>query len=46
VESLHISLRKVTKNRGSFPSEEAPFKLRYLALRNAGKRWRSVQGWR
>ena len=46
VESLHMSLRKVTKNRGSFPSEEAAFKLLYLALRNAGKRWRSVQGWR
>jgi putative transposase len=46
VESLHMSLRKVTKNRGSFPSEEAAFKLLYLALRNARKRWRSVQGWR
>ena len=46
VESLHMSLRKVTKNRGSFPSEEAAFKLLYLALRNAGKRWRAVQGWR
>lgn len=46
VESLHMSLRKVTKNRGSFPSEDAAFKLLYLALRNAGKRWRSVQGWR
>ncbi|MCA2969797.1 MAG: IS256 family transposase, partial [Acidobacteriaceae bacterium] len=37
---------KVTKNRGSFPSEEAAFKLLYLALRNAGKTWRAVQGWR
>lgn len=46
VESLHMSLRKVTKNRGSFPSEEAAFKLLYLALQNAGKRWRAVQGWR
>ncbi|MCA2966928.1 MAG: IS256 family transposase [Acidobacteriaceae bacterium] len=46
VESLHMSLRKVTKNRGSFPSEEAAFKLLYLALRNAGKKWRAVQGWR
>lgn len=46
VESLHMSLRKVTKNRGSFPSEEAAFKLLYLALRNADKKWRAVQGWR
>lgn len=46
VESLHMSLRKVTKNRGSFPSEEAAFKLLYLALRNASKNWQNVQGWR
>jgi transposase-like protein len=39
VESLHASLRKVTRNRGSFPSEEAAFKLLYLALRNASKKW-------
>ena len=46
VESLHMSLRKVTKNRGSFPSEEAAMKLLYLALRNASKHWHTVQGWR
>ena len=46
VESLHMSLRKVTKNRGSFPNEEAAFKLLYLALRNASKKWSTVQGWR
>ena len=46
VESLHMSLRKVTKNRGSFPSEEAAFKLLYLALRNASQKWQTVQGWR
>ena len=46
VESLHMSLRKVTKNRGAFPNEEAAFKLLYLALRNAGKKWSTVQFWR
>jgi putative transposase len=46
VESLHASLRKVTKNRGSFPSEEAPFKLLYLALRNASKKWSTLQFWK
>ena len=35
VESLHMGLRKVTKNRGSAPTEEAAFKLPYLALRSA-----------
>ena len=33
IESLNMSLRKVTKNRGSFPNDEAAFKLLYLALR-------------
>jgi putative transposase len=46
LESLHMSLRKVTKNRGSFPNEEAAFKLLYLALRNVSKKWSTVQGWR
>jgi putative transposase len=46
VESLHMSLRKVTKNRGAFPNEEAAFKLLYLALRNVSKKWSTVQGWR
>lgn len=39
IESLNMSLRKVTKNRGSFPSDEAMFKLLYLALRNISKKW-------
>jgi len=46
VESLNMSLRKVIKTRGSFPSEEAAMKLLYLALRNLTLKWKSVQGWR
>ena len=46
VESLHMTLRKVTKNRGSFPSQEAAIKLIYLALQNVAKKWHTVQGWR
>jgi putative transposase len=46
VESLHASLRKVTRNRGSFPSEEAAFKLLYLALRNASRKWSTLQFWK
>lgn len=40
IESLNMSLRKVTKNRGSFPSDEAMFKLLYLALNNITKKWK------
>ena len=39
IESLNMSLRKVTKTRGSFPNDEAVSKLLYLALRNIAKRW-------
>lgn len=39
VESVHMSLRKITKNRGSFPSDEALLKLFYLALRNINRKW-------
>ncbi len=46
VESLHMTLRKVTKNRGSFPSQESAIKLLYLALQNVSKKWQAVQGWR
>jgi putative transposase len=39
IESVNSSLRKVLKNRGSFPNEEAVIKLVYLALRNISSKW-------
>ena len=39
IESVNMSLRKITKNRGSFPSDEALLKLFYLALNNIRKKW-------
>jgi putative transposase len=46
VESLHMTLRKVIKTRGSFPTEDAAIKLLYLALRNTAKKWETVQHWK
>jgi putative transposase len=46
VEALHRGLRKIIKNRGSFPSEEAALKLLYLALENISEKWEAVQHWR
>jgi len=46
VESLHMSLRKIIKTRGSFPNEEAALKLLYLALRNASAKWDTIQYWK
>ena len=39
IESLNMSLRKVIKTRGSFPNQEAAFKLLYLALEHIAKKW-------
>jgi putative transposase len=39
IESVNMSLRKITKNRGSFPSDEALLKLLFLALRNISQKW-------
>ena len=45
VESLNMTLRKVTKNRASFPTQDSAIKLLYMALRNVSKKWTTVQGW-
>lgn len=39
IESINMSLRKVTKARSSFPTDEAVSKLFYLALNNISKKW-------
>jgi putative transposase len=36
IESLNYQLRKVTKTRGHFPTEDAVLKILYLAIRNIG----------
>jgi hypothetical protein len=47
IESVNMCLRKITKNRGSFPSDEALLKLFYLALNNIAKKWTMpVQNWK
>lgn len=39
IESLHASIRKVIRNRGHFPNDDAATKLIYLTLRNIEKKW-------
>ena len=34
-----MSLRKVIKTRASFPTDDAVYKLFYLALNNISKKW-------
>ena len=45
IEALNRSLRKIIKTRGSFPTDEAAFKLLYLAIKNAGVHWRRPIEW-
>jgi putative transposase len=47
IESLNMSLRKIIKTRGSFPSEEAAMKLLYMGLEHIAKNWTMpVQDWK
>ncbi|MCA1694518.1 MAG: IS256 family transposase, partial [Actinobacteria bacterium] len=50
IESINFQLRKITKNRGHFPSDEAAMKLLYLGLRNisskrGGESGTGTPGW-
>ena len=39
IESVNMTLRKVTRNHRIFPSDEAVYKVIYLAMRNLAKKW-------
>lgn len=39
IESLNFSVRKVTKNRQSFPTADAAMKLVFMALQNISTKW-------
>ncbi|MFQ5751942.1 MAG: IS256 family transposase, partial [bacterium] len=39
IESIQRGFRKITKNRGAFPNDDAVVKLLYLALQNMEKKW-------
>ena len=45
IESLNRVIRKTTKTRGSFPTDDAAMKLIYLAIRNFERKGSAVQEW-
>ena len=46
IESLNFSLRKVTRNKSSFPDDDSIYKVMYLAIKNASARWTmSIKDW-
>lgn len=46
IESLHMTMRKYTRNRRIFPNDESAMKSLYLAIREASKRWRGMHHWK
>jgi len=46
VESLNAQLRKVTRKRGAFPTDDSVRKVLYLAVTRASKKWTMpIQDW-
>ncbi len=46
VENLNRRMRKVTKNKGSFPTDDSLFKLLYLAVMDLSEKWTApVDNW-
>ena len=42
IESVNMQLRKILKDRGHFPNDEAATKLIYLALKKITKKWQKA----
>ncbi len=46
IESMPAQLRKVTRNRGSFPTADSVGKVIYLALQRISQKWmRPIKEW-
>ncbi|HOX11238.1 MAG TPA: IS256 family transposase [Candidatus Moranbacteria bacterium] len=45
IENVHRQLRKVSKNRGAFTSDDALKKLLFLTIRKSLKKWGNIQNW-
>lgn len=39
IEGVHRQIRKITKTKGAFSSEQALMKLMYLVIKNISKKW-------
>lgn len=39
IQGVHRQIRKITKTKGAFSSEQALLKLTYLVIRNISKKW-------
>lgn len=46
IESLNMSLRKLTRNRRIFPNDDAVLKAMFLAIGEASKNWKMIHHWK
>ena len=47
IESVNSALRKVTRGKGAFPSEESVYKVLYLRIRDLQEKWKKpINNWK
>ncbi len=47
IESVNSALRKVTRGKGSFPSENSVYKILYLRIKELKEKWtKPIQNWK
>ena len=47
VESVNSALRKVTRGKGSFPSQASVFKVLFLRIKELTEKWKKpIQNWK
>jgi putative transposase len=46
IESLNMSMRKLTRNRRIFPNDDSVLKSLYLAIHEAAGKWKSIHHWK
>ena len=47
IEAVNSALRKVTRGKGSFPSEETVYKVLYLRIRDLQEKWKKpINNWK
>ena len=47
IESVNSVLRKVTRGKGAFPSENSVYKILYLRIRELSEKWKKpIQNWK
>ena len=47
IESVNSALRKVTRGKGAFPSEESVYKVLYLRIKELTEKWKKpIKNWK